>query len=487
MALRQAVLTVFLTCILALAGCDKDKPIDIEATLLTSDIRQVLKDSDPVYASVDVSVAAGERCDEVGPALANLLRSRVYTSATYIACRNTDGDEFAVIRVSVPVLWMRSSTSITNKPVAIGINTFPDEDLLRVTYVTNRAAVLALLTELPESLQLDKYEEPAFHFSALLTNDESDSVDMHVSNVFVDDTPVVTTHRITLKRRESVRIDLSNVGNAVLATEGGQVRIISWNLDLSDLPILTHSPTLIPTATFSPASETQERTYVIGNTGGDGVYIRRTTDMADRIKAWPDGTEMVVVGPDVAVEGRLWRNVRDPDGNLGFVPAEYLVTSPPSAAAQKDPTATPEATATVPTATTTAVAIPNLDCPSPAEITYMLVLDKEFEFIGESMGELAALGNRANEDPTLYADDYWLLNFTVHLVSLQVRATNILELVPPDSARNLHRRAEDVARNIIVGVDLFESGDFQESASRFGMFADNVDDLVEALERFCDR
>ena len=287
MALRQAVLTVFLTCILALAGCDKDKPIDIEATLLTSDIRQVLSDSDPVYASVDVSVGAGERCDEVGPALANLLRSRVYTSATYIACRNTDGDEFAVIRVSVPVLWMRSSTSITNKPVAIGINTFPDEDLLRVTYVTNRAAVLALLTELPESLQLDKYEEPAFHFSALLTNDESDSVDMHVSNVFVDDTPVVTTHRTTLKRRESVRIDLSNVANAVLTTEGGQVRIISWTLDLSDLPMPTPSPTLIPTATFSPASDTQERTYVVANTGGDGVYIRRSTDMADRIKAWP--------------------------------------------------------------------------------------------------------------------------------------------------------------------------------------------------------
>ncbi len=345
MALRQAVLTVFLTCILALAGCDKDKPIDIEATFFTSDIRQVLKDSDPVYASVDVSVAAGERCDEVGPALANLLRSQVYTSATYIACTNTDGDEFAVIRISVPVLWMRSSTSITNKPVAIGINTFPDEDLLRVTYVTNRAAVLALLTELHESLQLDKYEEPAFHFSALLTNDESDSVDMHVSNVFVDDTPVVTTHRITLKRRESVRIDLSNVGNAVLATEGGQVRIISWTLDLSDLPMPTPSPTLIPTATFSSASETQERTYVIGNTGGDGVYIRRTTDMADRIKAWPDGTEMVVIGPDVTAEGILWRNVRDPDGNEGFVPARYLSAA---AASLSAPTVIPS------TATTTA-------------------------------------------------------------------------------------------------------------------------------------
>ena len=325
MALRQAILTVFLTCILALAGCDKDKPIDIESTLLTSDIRQVLKDSDPVYASVDVSVAAGERCDEVGPALANLLRSQVYTSATYIACTNTDGDEFAVIRISVPVLWMRSSTSITNKPVAIGINTFPDDDVLHVKYVTNRPALLVLLTELPESLQLDKYEEPTFRFSALLTNDESDSVSMLVSNVFVDDTPVVTTQRTTLKRRESVRIDLSNVANAVLATEGGQVRIISWPLDLSDLPILTPSPTFTANATFTPARETQGGTYVVGNTGGDGVYIRRATDMADRIKAWPDDTEMVEVAGTVEAGGRIWRNVRDPDKNEGFVPDQYLV------------------------------------------------------------------------------------------------------------------------------------------------------------------
>ena len=408
MALRQAVLTVFLTCILALAGCDKDKPIDIEATFFTSDIRQVLKDSDPVYASVDVSVAAGERCDEVGPALANLLRSQVYTSATYIACKNTDGDEFAVIRISVPVLWMRSSTSITNKPVAIGINTFPDDDVLHIKYVTNRAAVLALLTELPESLQLDKYEEPAFHFSALLTNDESDSVSLLVSNVFVDDTPVVTTQITTLNRRESVRIDLSNVANAVLTTEGGQVRIISWTLDLSDLPILTHSPTLTANATLTPARETQEVKYVVGNTGGDGVYIRRTPDMEDRVKAWPDGTEMIEIGDVVTVDGRTWRNVRDPDGFEGFVPAQHLVEE----LIPKEPT------------------IQVLRC-TAATKAYVDGMLERFEPIANSGVKLAELVELAGENDAADIDtEAYRILFVSHLVIIAGASQAMLEEVP---------------------------------------------------------
>ena len=86
--------------------------------------------------------------------------------------------------------------------------------------------------------------------------------------------------------------------------------------------------------------------YHVGNTDGDGVFIRRTPAMADKIKAWPDGTEMVIEGAVITAEGRLWRNVRDPDGNVGFVPAEYLIipqqgaatlTVRPTTAVEPDP------------------------------------------------------------------------------------------------------------------------------------------------------
>jgi hypothetical protein len=61
--------------------------------------------------------------------------------------------------------------------------------------------------------------------------------------------------------------------------------------------------------------------------------------MDDRVTAWPDGTAMTVVGEDRQAEGRTWKNVRDPAGNTGWIPLEYLVrplatlAPPPSAAA----------------------------------------------------------------------------------------------------------------------------------------------------------
>ena len=41
---------------------------------------------------------------------------------------------------------------------------------------------------------------------------------------------------------------------------------------------------------------------------------------------------MEVIGADREAEGIVWRNVRDPKGNTGWVPAEYLVEACPLAA-----------------------------------------------------------------------------------------------------------------------------------------------------------
>lgn len=86
------------------------------------------------------------------------------------------------------------------------------------------------------------------------------------------------------------------------------------------------TPRTTPTATAPVV-----RWYVVGNTGGDGVYIRRTPRLADRIVAWPDGTRMESLMAEEYAEGRLWRRVRDPRGNVGWVPAEYLIALPSAA------------------------------------------------------------------------------------------------------------------------------------------------------------
>lgn len=70
---------------------------------------------------------------------------------------------------------------------------------------------------------------------------------------------------------------------------------------------------------------------LVGNTGGDGVWLRRTPAMSDRLRAWPDNTPMQVIGADRQAEGRVWKNVQDPAGNAGWIPAEFLVAPAPTA------------------------------------------------------------------------------------------------------------------------------------------------------------
>jgi hypothetical protein len=87
------------------------------------------------------------------------------------------------------------------------------------------------------------------------------------------------------------------------------------------------SPAAKPAPT-STAAQAVDRVWV-GNTDGEGVFVRKTPAMADRVRAYPDGTLLNVIGPDVDGEGVKWRHVRAPDGLEGYVPAQYTVTTEP--------------------------------------------------------------------------------------------------------------------------------------------------------------
>jgi hypothetical protein len=82
-------------------------------------------------------------------------------------------------------------------------------------------------------------------------------------------------------------------------------------------------PPAKPTVAASAAVTTGAWVEVT-NTGGEGVFIRFTPRASDTVTAWPDTTRMQVVGPDVEADGRRWKNVRDPDGLVGWVPAEFV-------------------------------------------------------------------------------------------------------------------------------------------------------------------
>ena len=90
----------------------------------------------------------------------------------------------------------------------------------------------------------------------------------------------------------------------------------------------TPGPSPQPSATTRATKSAKPAPLIVGNTGGWGVFIRLTPKASDRVRAWPDGTIMLVIGEDCEAEGRVWKNVMDPSGIKGWVPAEYLVPAP---------------------------------------------------------------------------------------------------------------------------------------------------------------
>jgi SH3-like domain-containing protein len=84
----------------------------------------------------------------------------------------------------------------------------------------------------------------------------------------------------------------------------------------------TASPT--PAAPPATAQVVGQRLQ-IANTGGEGVNLRRDPGQAgDRIKTLPEGSIVEIVGPDQNMEGTVWRNVRDLQGDVGWVAGGFL-------------------------------------------------------------------------------------------------------------------------------------------------------------------
>lgn len=83
-----------------------------------------------------------------------------------------------------------------------------------------------------------------------------------------------------------------------------------------------------PKPTSTPESNASNTVWV-GNTDGEGVYLRNTPVMSDRNGAYPDGTELTVIGDDVDGDGQHWKHVRTPDGLEGYVPSMYTTAESP--------------------------------------------------------------------------------------------------------------------------------------------------------------
>lgn len=91
------------------------------------------------------------------------------------------------------------------------------------------------------------------------------------------------------------------------------------------------SPTLAPAASPRPAASPTPAPLVLvvaTNAGGGGAGLYPTTTLDNPIQRLPIATQVTVVGADRQAGGKTWKNVKAPDGTVGWMPAEYLVALP---------------------------------------------------------------------------------------------------------------------------------------------------------------
>ena len=91
-------------------------------------------------------------------------------------------------------------------------------------------------------------------------------------------------------------------------------------------------PTSPPTDRSNPptAVPTPGRTVWVANTGGTGVYVRKTPSLNDRLRAYADGSPLLLAG-EADGDGVHWFHVVTADGVEGYVPAEYVADHQPPA------------------------------------------------------------------------------------------------------------------------------------------------------------
>jgi hypothetical protein len=82
-------------------------------------------------------------------------------------------------------------------------------------------------------------------------------------------------------------------------------------------PTTAPKPSAVPPTPVPPG-------MVVVNAGAEGVSLRTTAGDGERLKIWKDGALMLPLGGEIEAAGRPWKQVRDAEGNEGWMAAEFL-------------------------------------------------------------------------------------------------------------------------------------------------------------------
>ena len=75
------------------------------------------------------------------------------------------------------------------------------------------------------------------------------------------------------------------------------------------------------------APPAQGQAVVVRGTGGSGARLRAQPGNGGQIlTVVPENSPLLVIGADRTVDGLVWRNVRAPNGNEGWIAANFVTT-----------------------------------------------------------------------------------------------------------------------------------------------------------------
>lgn len=112
----------------------------------------------------------------------------------------------------------------------------------------------------------------------------------------------------------------------VVAASGERGWVAAPSLSLVDDPIVpTATPRPAPPTPMPPAPTSSPTPRPLVITGsGQGLFLRAEPGQGAIVRAYPDGTRVILLGETRELDGRRWLKVRTPDGEVGWMAAEYL-------------------------------------------------------------------------------------------------------------------------------------------------------------------
>jgi hypothetical protein len=81
--------------------------------------------------------------------------------------------------------------------------------------------------------------------------------------------------------------------------------------------------------TVAPTAPAQALFFIVTGTSGEGLFLRpQPSSQGDPLTTLPDGTRLEQIGDDVPGGDYVWRHVRAPDGQEGYVAVDFLTAAP---------------------------------------------------------------------------------------------------------------------------------------------------------------